>query len=43
LKWAASHRAPRRYGTKVSSEITGKDGAPIKIASDHDQVKQRAG
>ncbi len=32
LKWATSHRAPRRYGTKVSTEVCGKDGGPILLS-----------
>jgi hypothetical protein len=31
LKWAASVRAPQRYGQKVSAELTGKDGGPIEM------------
>ncbi len=30
LKWAAGVRAPRRYGQKVSAELSGKDGGPIE-------------
>jgi transposase-like protein len=33
-KWSCAHRAPRRYGTKVSAEISGKDGGPIHLLSD---------
>lgn len=33
-KWSSAHRAPRRYGTKVSAEISGKDGGPIHLLSD---------
>ena len=31
-KWSSAHRAPRRYGTKVSAEISGKDGGPIVLS-----------
>jgi hypothetical protein len=31
-KWSSAHRAPRRYGTKVSAELSGKDGGPILTA-----------
>jgi transposase-like protein len=37
LKWATSHRAPRRYGTKVSAELSGKDGGPI-LTSDPNRL-----
>jgi hypothetical protein len=39
LKWATSHRAPRRYGTKVSAELSGKDGAPIQIENEPEAVE----
>jgi hypothetical protein len=31
-KWSSAHRAPRRYGTKLAAELTGKDGGPILTA-----------
>ena len=39
LKWATSHRAPRRYGTKVSAELSGKDGAAIQITNEPEAVE----
>lgn len=30
-KWLASKMAPKRYGDKLTAELTGKDGAPIEI------------
>jgi lysine/ornithine N-monooxygenase len=38
LKWAASHRAPRRYGNKVVNELTGRDGAAIEIVGEQTQI-----
>lgn len=29
-KWAASKLKPKKYGDKVTQEVTGKDGGPIK-------------
>lgn len=29
-KWAASKLRPKRYGEKVTQEITGKDGGPVQ-------------
>lgn len=29
-KWAASKLAPKKYGDKVTTELTGKDGGPIQ-------------
>lgn len=31
LKWSSAHRAPRRYGAKVSAELSGRDGGPIEV------------
>lgn len=31
-KWLMSKLAPKRYGDKVTQEITGKDGGPIETA-----------
>lgn len=41
-KWAASKLKPKKYGDKVTQELTGKDGGPIQteasvITSDMDQ------
>lgn len=32
-KWFASKVAPKRYGEKVQTEITGADGGPVKFAA----------
>jgi hypothetical protein len=32
-KWYASKLAPKKYGDKVVSEVTGKDGGPIQTES----------
>lgn len=29
-KWAASKLMPKKYGDKISQEVTGKDGGPIE-------------
>ena len=31
-KWLLSKLAPKKYGEKVQTEITGADGGPIKVA-----------
>lgn len=31
LQWFAERRNPKLYGTKVQSEITGKNGGPVEI------------
>lgn len=30
-KWVASKLKPKKYGDKVTTEITGKDGGPIRV------------
>lgn len=35
LKWAVVKLLPRKYGDKVTKEITGADGGPIKADIDH--------
>lgn len=30
-KWMASKLKPKKYGEKVSAELTGKDGGPIQV------------
>jgi hypothetical protein len=32
-KWYASKLNPKKYGDKVATELTGKDGAPIQVQS----------
>ncbi len=31
LKWAAGKRKPKVYGEKVSTEITGEGGSPLRV------------
>jgi hypothetical protein len=38
-RWQASKEAPGRYSEKTTTELTGKDGAPIQIANEHDAVE----
>jgi len=33
LQWLAEKRAPKQYGNKTSTEVTGKDGGAIEIQS----------
>jgi hypothetical protein len=37
-KWMAGKLAPKKYGEKVTQEITGNDGGPIEM-SDADRAK----
>ena len=32
-KWRASKLAPKKYGDKITNEITGKDGGPVIIVT----------
>jgi hypothetical protein len=32
LKWVAARRSPKKYGDKVTQEVTGIDGQPIQHA-----------
>lgn len=32
LKWSAGKRAPKKYGERVTQELTGEGGGPIAIA-----------
>lgn len=32
MQWRAERRAPKKYGTKIQQEITGRDGGPVVIA-----------
>lgn len=36
-KWYLSKLAPKKYGDRISQEITGKDGGPIIIATSLDE------
>jgi hypothetical protein len=31
-QWRAAKLAPRKYGDKITTELTGKDGGPIETA-----------
>jgi hypothetical protein len=31
LKWAAGKRRPKVYGDKMTQEVTGADGAPLRV------------
>lgn len=33
IKWQAAKLAPKKYGDKVTTELTGKDGGAIEVAS----------
>lgn len=42
-KWCAAHLRPRKYGDKIQTEVTGKNGAPIEYAElTAEERKQRA-
>jgi hypothetical protein len=32
MQWRAERKAPKKYGTKIQQEITGRDGGPVVIA-----------
>jgi hypothetical protein len=32
MQWRAERRAPKKYGTKIQQEITGRDGGPVVIS-----------
>lgn len=36
-KWYLSKLAPKKYGDRISQEITGKDGGPVIIATSLDE------
>jgi hypothetical protein len=40
-KWQLARENPRRYGDKVTAELTGKDGGAIEITSDPLEVARR--
>lgn len=40
-KWAASKMLPRVYGDKTTTELTGKDGGPIRVEQMSDEYLQR--
>lgn len=40
-RWQAARENPTRYGDKVRTEITGKDGGPVEVASDPLEVARR--
>ena len=40
LQWFAERRAPRAYGNKQTTEITGKDGGPVQIEAKTINVEQ---
>jgi hypothetical protein len=40
LQWFAERRAPRSYGNKQTTEITGKDGGPVQIEAKTIQADQ---
>jgi hypothetical protein len=33
LKWQASKLAPKKYGDRVTQEVTGKDGGPVEFVT----------
>lgn len=35
-KWVASKLKPKKYGDKLSAELSGKDGGPIETRNTHD-------
>lgn len=39
-KWLAGKLRPKRYGEKVTNEITGADGGPIKTESSPDELSR---
>jgi len=41
-QWRASKLAPKRYGDKVSTEISGPDGKPIEMLAPADAVQRAA-
>lgn len=43
-KWVLSKEAPKKYGDKISQEISGKDGGPIetKELSDNEVARRMA-
>jgi hypothetical protein len=40
-KWLMARMAPKKYGDRITQELTGKDGGPIETAnhSDEDRIK----
>jgi hypothetical protein len=38
-KWLLSKLAPRKYGDKVQTEITGADGGPVVVTTDYNALR----
>ena len=42
-KWVASKLAPKKYGDKITQEITGVDGAPIGLTHFYGSPESQSG
>lgn len=40
-KWRAAKLAPKKYGERVTTELTGKDGGPIATVTDDMDIARR--
>jgi hypothetical protein len=41
-KWIVERLAPRKYGNKISAEISGPDGQPLQISNISDELRVKA-
>jgi hypothetical protein len=42
-KWLAAKLKPKKYGERISTELTGKDGGPVEMQVNRDQLLSRIG
>lgn len=38
--WIASKKAPKKYGDRIAQEITGADGGPVQMESNHTEAEK---
>ena len=40
-KWLAAKLKPKKYGERIATELTGKDGGPVEMNVNRDQLRSR--